>query len=564
MDLDKLQYYCYHFIEGDKMKNYYYKYTIKGLALTLFLAVSSSLFAVSFNETRTVVVPQQSNAVYRSLNVLDKMFLEKDPGRIFLLELGKRPTYFWNHDKMFYLYQNPTVAFGEIRYEDSTDNVNILTVQNMNLNTGSFLSQNMFIGTDSTMSVSTSDARLFMGYNGELTADVTFGTDTTSINVYTNMFGFINGFAVNSAMKVDELYVRDLQFGSVRFPNPRMMVYQESDYYRAEGTAINFGLVNPSLVEEKPKSFYGAWELSGFNQVGRLTTGSTDPCPSVSSTSDRCYHIEVTCEGSKANDTPNCTDSKKNDTNDEIFICTGEVYKTQDGTYDPEGDCYDYQSVKNIANASSTNDLNNNNAASYEFKVEEIYQDGTTAELITQTPEFRRDGYGRPVPLMKKQNGAWSLNNVNSSVTIDGVSYTIANISTVTNGTKNACFNLCSGKLCQNHILYLRGTPKVRKLEGSPLSNTWPTTEGEKQNLSVRTYTLGFCPKQTGTNNYGNYELNYLSTSQNKLIEALKIKSGSNWVNPNVCMRRLVKCNKITGEIKYNRSYRLLSTKEVI
>ncbi|MBQ3933639.1 MAG: hypothetical protein II726_00430, partial [Elusimicrobiaceae bacterium] len=263
------------------MKNYFYKYIIKGLALTMLLAISSSLFAISFNETRTVVIPIYSNAVYRSLNVLNRMFLETDnlSSRVFLLELGKRPTYFWDQNKMFYLYQSPTVTLSAVNYNHSDVNLDVLTVNNINLGTGSFIAKGMFLdlADKPILSINTPDAYLFMGYNGAIDAEIYFGSTTTQYNIYSNLVGFVNGTGfIDSTKMLNAIYARDLEFvvggNTVRFPSPRMMVYQESSYKKGVGTAADFTLVNMD-IGRTPKHFYKYWEPWGpTGQVGKLTT----------------------------------------------------------------------------------------------------------------------------------------------------------------------------------------------------------------------------------------------------------------------------------------------------
>lgn len=549
------------------MKNYFYKYIVKGLALTMLLAISSSLFAISFNETRTVVIPRYSNAVYRSLNVLDKMFFETDnlSNRVFLLELGKRPTYFWDQNKMFYLYQSPTVTLSAVNYNHSTVNQDVLTVDNINLGTGSFIAKGMFLdlADNPILSINTSDAYLFMGYNGIINTEMHFGNNTNQYNVFSNLLGFVEGTCLlDSTNMINGLYVRDLEVGPnlVKFPSPRMMVYQESGYTRGAGTAADFALANPD-IGKAPQHYYGPWETWGpSGKHGQLTT-TLYPCSATGvTTPNRCAKIQVTCSTNKGSTDPiGCTMTQTPDTFDQEFICTaGKPYEpgTQtSGTFDPPDTCYDYQHVPRISNASP----NNNNNASYEFKVEEIYRiHGTQAELIAQTPEVRVDSSNKPVALMKRTGSSWTFNNVGvtSSVIIDGVAYSIGNF--VNTYDTNPCYTLCNGKLCSSNILYVRGGYTSRELKGGANSaaNTWPIQEGEQQNLRIHTYTVGFCPQKLNNNDYLNYEVNYQQASQAKLLESLT-PGGSKL---SMCMRRQVQCNKISGDRRYKRSYKLLST----
>ena len=94
------------------MKKYLFKCVFKCLAIAFLLAIALQSFAINFNESRRVIIPQHANAVYRGLTVLDTAYIydktlayNQWDGRYFLIEIGKRPTFFWDRDSMFYLYQ---------------------------------------------------------------------------------------------------------------------------------------------------------------------------------------------------------------------------------------------------------------------------------------------------------------------------------------------------------------------------------------------------------------------------------------------------------------------------
>ncbi len=526
-------------------------YLNKTISLICFLGISSSLFAISFNEPRSVIIPQYSNAVYRDLNVLDKMYLETKESRVFLLELGKRPTYFWNKKKRFYLYQKQTLKFDNIFYNG--DKSSTFGIDNMILDQGSFFSEKMFFDNNSSITISGETSNLLANYKDSLYAAFTFGevSDKYEINSLNMKYNLGNPNLEREHI-INNFFVRNLKFGSVKFPSPRMMIYNNDNSFVAVGTSLDFTLVPANM--DNTKSYYGPWTVYG--SVYPKSSG-TNPCGDKP---DICHKI---IEG-----------RGEPDTDSNLFKCVGRPQNSGYASYDPNYPggrdyCYDYQVVETEGdlNIYSLNNSKfyNNNQSSYEFKVEEVYdlQNGT-ATLIEQVPVKTRVGTfdnSKAIPFGKYTGSGWKLNDVDvsQSIFINGnyVSF-FGNPTAASEDSSNPCFIICNGFLCENNKVYVKNV-KIRELKGGSESadvvNLWPESEGRKQDLVIITYTVGFCPAKTVDSEY---ESNY-DPSKGKLIEALLIGNGSSWDIPKVCLRRRIKCNQL-DETGYNRSYKLLST----
>ena len=221
------------------MKSYLFKifYSI------CLLGVSSSLFAISFNESRRVIIPQYANAVYRDLTVLDKMYLETKGDRVFLLELGKRPSYFWNKENRFYLYQKQNLKLNYVVYGEDGSN-NIFGINNMSLSNGSFFSEKMFFDNNSSITINGSTSNLLANYKNSLYVDLTFGeiSDNYEINSWNVKYNSGNPELLREHI-IKNFFIRDLSFGSVKFPSPRMMIYNKNNAFSASGTSTDFTLV---------------------------------------------------------------------------------------------------------------------------------------------------------------------------------------------------------------------------------------------------------------------------------------------------------------------------------
>ena len=545
------------------MKNYFYNYVFKGLALTLFLTISSSLFAIDFDEQRKVIIPKFANAVYRDLTVLNEMTLNAEDSRVFLLELGKRPTYFWDKDHMFYTYLKSTLELENIEYSSSSDYKNIFTVKDMYINGpngGAFYSEGMFLVPGANVKIANEDSNLFVKYNDDLNVNLHF-ENSVNYNVFSLLFGHKHIAGVERTT-INEMYIRDLKLTSsdgnvvVNFPSTRAIVYQDNIQYKIKGSATAFELVS---VNTAPKHYFGPWEIING---GKLSSG--DPCGELPD--NACKYTNSQGGGIK-------------DSIFSIFGCdkvSGSLSGNNDpNTYfNPTDLCYDYQEV-----TLPNDEKFNNNKASYEFKVEEIYKINadSTAELISQTPKTRKlSNNDDPMAFMKRSGGQWALFTDHlqyQKIIINGKELPLGDNSNKnpqmipaanTSSGENPCFYLCEGKLCDRNILYIRSDYVERTLKGglnsNDLDNNWPLDD-LKQDLHILTYTVGFCPQRIVNNNYAAFENNFDTVGDaSKVIDGLLIKNGSNWVDsPKFCVSRRVKCDSLQGP-SYGRHYKLLST----
>ena len=545
------------------MKNYFCSCIYKLLAASLFLAIWSPLLAIDFNEPRRVIIPQYANAVYRDLTVLDKMYLDVSGDRTFLLELGKRPTYFWNQNKMFYLYQNQEINIGNIVYStDTSYNPDVLTVNNILVDRGSFLSKNMFFANGSVIEMHGSTSTVIANYKGDLPVNLTLSVNVVDSNIFTKALGYTAGSGTVSP-HIDKLYLRDVSFNSIPFPSPRMMVRQRQNpsFYQAQGTSMQFTTESVSLSGNKgPRNYYGPWELWGpSDKKGVLYPYSgNDPCGG--DRVDRCYKYNSSGESVDDND-------------DNIFSCVGARNPSSGSSDSNQLYCYDYQ-VETFPHSDPVLYYNNNKAY-FEFKVEEIYQvtDGA-ANLISQSPKTRVKQVGSeyvtlPISTITatSPNIVWGnadFPGVTQYIYIDGSPQILdSDFNRTLALGDNPCFTICEGKLCDENYAYIRNvTTKELKGGSTDSYNYWPAAEGPKQDLFIHTYTIGFCPKRKNDNSYSTYENNYLAdTTNNVLLDTTLIPQGSNnWTYPKVCLRRKVKCSSMNETQHYARTYRPLTT----
>lgn len=548
------------------MRNY--KYFVRILTLTLFFVAGIPLYAIDFDEPRRVIIPQYTNAVYRDLTVLHRMYLdvEKESDRSFLLELGKRPSYFWDQSHMYYLYQEQELDLHNIIYGDSSTNLNVFTVGNISLKNGSFASEGLFLGGDSILQVN-KNSNLLVNYKGDLPVNLTLSEHVIYYNIFARTFAYSpTGLLEDMSPDVSHMYLRDVKFSSVVFPTPRMMIYKTGSTYNAKGTAINFEAISAASIKG-PKSYYGPWEVWGpsNSQKGLLKPASSSTSPCGDNTYSRCYKI-VNGKGYP-------------DTDSEIFQCVGTT-DTSASSYDPpeyEGcsvSCYDYQ-VVNIEYGSGVDSIQNynGNKSFFEFKVEEVFQvDNHVAHLVSQRPRTRikSNTSGGDLGILPISTitaagtpDTWGIAPYSNkqAVYVDGAIYAIPESPKfIDSMNDNPCFSTCEGILCSSNHMYVRDVVE-REIKGgsADLESMWPAQEGPKQDLIIRTYTVGFCP--TKRSNYGTYEDNFVTdTSTTKLVEAMLIKDGENWVYPKVCLRREVKCSRLSETQHYSRHYKPLST----
>ena len=550
------------------MNNHLCKYVLKCLAIVFLLTMALQSFAISFNESRKVVIPRYTNAVYRDLTVLDTMSLRKiiptgynpnlDPDITngFLIEIGKRPGLFWNPDGKFYLYHQQQLTIDKTNYSSNDDGSRPFhegnaRIARMILENGTFLSQNMDFNNASLYK----DSNLFMQYADNYSGRFEFGAYTSTWDIFTKKFGYRKNRLTNNDTQVtyhiDNLYLRDANFNGVKFPSPRLIIIAQDSSYKAKGTSTDFDLYE--MITTSPKNYYGPWDLSGEN----ISLSPNNACKSTNGT--RCSKV---VNGVAIDD--------DNDTN---FKCAGHTQDSNSNTYDNYNECYDFNVIK-ISESSFNSPLNyNNNQSSFEFKVEEIFQMyGSSVTLISQTPKTRvsvntanSNTRETIIPIMtysSNTTGDWSWGvysvpqeeQANVYVYIDGEKKPVANIETANNTIKtNPCFYLCDGKLCTENKVYISGW-KERELKGgdsAPATSSWPQGEGFKQHLVIRTYTIGFCPKRLNTgeesnNNYKEYEVNFpqQSSGEQNLIEGRLIKNSSGyWQDGYICIRREVRCN---------------------
>ena len=549
------------------MKNY--KYLLKVLILALLFAATIPSYAINFDEPRKVIIPRYTNAVYRDLTVLDRMYLdvEKGSNRYFLLELGKRPSYFWIPSHRYYLYQEQELNLNNIIYGDSTSNLNVFTIRNVSLKNGSFASEGLFLGGDSILQIN-KNSNLLVNYKGDLPVNLTLSEHVVYYNIFARTFAYAtSGVVEDTRPDVNHMYLRDVKFSSVVFPTPRMMVYKTGSSYFAKGTAMNFEPIS-ATANKNPKSYYGPWEVWGpsSSQKGLLKPATSSEHPCGDNMYNRCYKIR-----SDGRWVP--------DTDSEVFQCAGTTSTTA-SIYDPTEyescavHCYDFQ-VVDMGYGSSANAIQNynGNKSFFEFKVEEVFQvTDHVAHLISQRPRTRvkRNNSGGDAGLLPISTitaagtpDTWSVAPYtgNQSVYVDGSMYSIPASPKVINSTDdNPCFTTCAGNLCSYNFMYIRDVVE-REIKGGAEAgdSLWPAQEGPKQDLIIRTYTVGFCPVKRS--NYGTYEDNFVAdTDTTKLVEAILMKNGEDWVYPKVCLRREVKCNRVSETGHYNRHYKPLST----
>ncbi|MBO4707345.1 MAG: hypothetical protein J5594_02145 [Elusimicrobiaceae bacterium] len=549
------------------MKNCFYKHIYKILVLLLFSAMAMPLFAANFGEHRRVILPQDINAVYKDL-LVGEMNLNTQNNRVFLLELGKRPSYFWNTAYMFHLLQNQTLNINNITTLNATPNSQIFEIDNINVNRGSFLSSGLSISHDwgttdadyivvnPNVSVQNTST-LLLDYADPLNAYINSNISVLNYDIYARSIELAYGTGEGIE---GSKYFRDAQLITsggneiVKFVSPRMMIYQHgggSDF-RAEGTALRFE--TPSISRTtNPKHYYGPWELANEGRV-YADTETTNICLNDTNIGNQCI----------------------GDAYDHVFECSNGSSSNS---------CYDFQ-IEYIR-SHFQNDMINNNSGSYAFKVQEVYQvtkrDSSNKileiEMISQNPKVRFkhvSGETTNIPIATVEDGNFILENVNDddvtisqSFYVDGTQLMVktGNISFKPESSSEIfdCFVKCQGKLCSKAQLSIRYSVRELANGANSVASTWPDGEGHKQDLIIMTHTIDHCPSKYN-NNYGDYEQNFKpDTPYVQLIDGLKIlPSGSDWSNakdPKVCMKRKVRCN-VSGleQHHFKRTYKPVTT----
>ena len=217
------------------MRNYFYKNIAKSAFLAFMFLLCTPLFAADFNETRKVVLSKYNNAVYKDLTVLDSMNLSTEGERTFLLELGKRPTYFWDLSNTYKLFQHQTLNLDKVSYNGSSKNLDVFTVNNMNVLNGTFVSRGMFLPlSGANISILDGNANLLLNYSGNFRISLNVEATVSDIYAYANTLAFTKG-SIGTQTPISRLNLRDLAFYisggqgnpvvSVPFKSPRMMIY---------------------------------------------------------------------------------------------------------------------------------------------------------------------------------------------------------------------------------------------------------------------------------------------------------------------------------------------------
>lgn len=555
------------------MKNCFYKNITKSAFLAFMFLLWTSLFAADFNEPRKVVLSKYNNAVYKDLTVLDSMNLSTEGSRTFLLELGKRPTYFWDLRNTYQLFQRQTLNLDKVSYNNSEKNSDVFTIYNMNVLNGTFVSRGMFFpSSGANISVVDVNANLLLNYSGAFRISLNVAENVEDIDAYANTLAFTQG-SMGTQTPISTLNLRDLAFYisgnqggsivSVPFVSPRMMIYNgisNKSSYTAKGTSTQFKL-EPLGGLSNLKNYYGNWLL---HNSGKVFSSSNSVC---GDTPNRCYHLRVNCPTRGK-----CTVSETPtyDEFDEKFTCKGETtdQANETGYYDPSDVelCYDYQ----IVNPNISYD---NNDSYYEFKVQEVYTIvGDSVTLISQIPDTRINTAidpVKPIPLSTSTvSGDWELysHKGTQSFYVDGELKTgVTEFKKMKNSeSSNPCFYMCNGKLCAQNIFYIRNRniQEIKNTSANFLVSSWPAFEGPIQHLLIANYTVGFCPKQIDDTTYATYESNYTDNQANKLMAGMfTYDSYSSVAKPYVCLKRLVKCNKLnessSGAVE---KFKLLST----
>ena len=534
------------------MKINLHKCLVKGFVYILLSVVATvSLYASQYNEPRKVLSAVYKNALYKNLTVPGEMKLDTKEGRTFLMEIGKRPTYFWSSVNAFHLLQTQTLTLNTIRYNKEVDNT--FRVNNINIPNAFFISEGgmSFKGLE----LSNNEAGILVEHSDTTNMSLNIkniGNITVKFNANNMSLIEPNGLTPeNSLTTIPTIYklkTRDLQINGINFVVPRMTITNESGVYVAHGTATNFEL--PDISEstgDKILHYYGDWEVvpAGLGATvgvtascGDLTADNHETCRKVKK-GDEGNPIwddqasSFTCEG--RTDAPNA----------------GDIYDYKLEGYS-DGFCYDYYIPPTQKRYSYTYDV-------FEFKVQEVFRVPKTGdiELIEQTPRFRiKKDTNKETAISKDIEGAWSIfesgnlnNDYNFLVNRNPIS--INGFTIVPADEEHPCLTACQndGASCISNQLYIRNNRRVIFVDDSNVVTSTHVThwsipsEQDASKLAVVEYTIGVCPADSSTA-YADYEQNFVANSGSiKMMNGMLIPSGSNFVVPKVCLRRQVKCN---------------------
>lgn len=597
--LDKRAVLLLSFYKGGEMKKYF-RYFMAGAFFALLSNSVVPSFAVTFNEPRKVIIPKYTNAVYGSLSVRDKMYLNYEAPtsgtlqkeKNFLLEIGQRPLLFWNPEKITYQLQQQTLNLKWISYIDNSgkpmSNSNVFTIYRALVPSGTFISENMSLRSeDAKINMQGNDTKLFINYKTPLLANLNLGGNVEKFSVLANnlIFNSTHNSSTNDII-IGSLRLRDyaivLGKDEKPFPSPRMMIYDMGSKDRVYGTSTQFKLLNKENT--KVKNYYGKWDLVNRDDITPSTT-----CPD----DNVCYREKVKC------DQRSCVvEELKYDNPASEFECAGRIFEGQNetGMYDPKepeygNACYDYQLVQLPVSPSLVYD---DNSAVYEFQVQEMLKvkDGAVS-LVAQNPRFRTHiaaggSAGRLSPISLSTNTAstgWALHsmgNHSQDIFVNGRNVSSYDPVVVpdTATYDDICFEQCGGKLCGNVTgdakIYIRAT-RSRVISATSRGESGgakaadpghPIVPAPQQNVKstffTYTYTVGVCPSKThSTYKYTSdeYEINFKSGDKSKLRVGLVSRNNDNTFQaPKTCVRRKVVCNAWNGNtVGGARNYKLLS-----
>ncbi len=555
------------------------KCIVKNVIFLLLVGIVLPAYAIDFNEPRKVLLPKYSNAVYRDLTVLDTMYLDatgtytySGKPRRFFLEIGKRPSYFWNENHRHHLQQVQHLTFDNIQFNNTAST---LTIQNMEVSEGAFIGQNftLDINNQPNLKIYGNDTSFLMdNINFEFPLILSLPTNriidlTLSSMIFENWYRQVDP----QHYSIKNLYLRDLNLldvgdNEVPFPSPRMMIQckncgTDSESYKVKGTSLNFKW-DTTPTPNTLKNYYGPWENYG--------SVSASPCPAIpqsgSPQEDRCYTIVQN---------NNRETRYVYDQNSSTFTCAGRTAEGAFGlntiTYDPTVDyCYDYQEIiPSFGSGADNKDRNfNNNQGVYEFVVQEVfaYKNDTAIPynqrltFLDQSPEVRSLD-GKIIPLTNSTNTAvntWEIykGNANTVMRINGQNITVNGGNIIISQSfssdlrsLNPCYVICKNTTCDKDYFYIKERTVRHIQDGIGIQNHWP---GEvKQDMVLISYVVGYCPNQSSlSGQYADHEINWEQPANGwKNLESLLSETYK------VCIKRKVMCNRLNETNEQETNY---------
>lgn len=553
----------------------YLRYS-KGLFLALMLTVAvTSLFAAKYNEPRKVLTAKYNNALYKNLSVTGEMSLNVDGNsRKFLMEIGKRPTYFWDANNAFHVLQTQTLTLNNIQYGTTAGNT--FNVGTVNVPKGVFLSQEGF--TYGELQLSNNNAGIIVTHPNLINMNLNIMSGINDgIRFYTNNLiltmpaSFVP--TVANTLPIGNFTLRDLYVNRIDFVSPRMTITRTNGVYAAHGTARLFDL--PLLNESGTLvNYYEDWSVHTGTGV---VVGVSGSCGNIANDTKRCRKKYVCKNGVVPPAGIDCSNPSKTyiwEDENEIFTCAGKRYEapgTPGETYDiilDGGYCNDYYKAPPVV-------AYNYDVDPYEFKVQEVFRApaNETPVLIEQTPKFRTRN-NNIEPISKDTANVWTVfDNANignyqiwaNSGTVTGVD----SLPVIASNNARPCLTLCNGISCETNKVYIRDNRQIRfvKDDNNPNSNNnhWPiSSESKLSRLAVVEYTVGVCPAIGGDveSIYIPHEENYQTAVGNRrMMNGLIVQSGNNFVAPEVCLVRRIYCSHGKNDgYGVSRKYKPLST----